>query len=144
MASTLKMQRDLVTQRVRVSLTGTYTAASDANSSGPSQTFSASTLTTRAANGDNTQGASIAAGVLTITPGFTPGYVKVINATDRLIQEWYRGFNTGDFLEEVAAGDKTLETDDKVVVNATTGVVTILADGGAITDNDTVVVVIEP
>lgn len=142
MASTLNMYRDPVSGRVSVYLSGTYTAATEANSSGPSQTFSGSTVSTRAlaANALDTQGASIASGVLTITPGFMPSKVEVKNVTDKLIQTWHVGMNTGDFIEEAAAGDKTLETDDKVSVNATTGVVTVTADGGAITDNDTVVV----
>ena len=78
----------------------------------------------------------------TITLGFVPTYFKVINATDRLTQEWFLGMNAGDFLETAANGDKTLETDDKLVVNSD-GTVTILANGGAITDNDTVVWVAE-
>ena len=105
-------------QRVSGHLSGTYTAA---------------TVTS------TTVGATIAAGVMTITPGFIPKYVKVINVTDRLTQEWYQGMNTGDFLEHAANGDTTLETDDKLTVSASTGVVVITFDGGALTDNDTMV-----
>jgi hypothetical protein len=123
-----------VESRIQVSLSGTYTAASDVVAL--------------------SDGVSLAAGVLVIAAGFEPTYVKVINVTDRLEQEWWKGMNQGDFLETVAAGDKTLETDDKLVVAvAETGSapvtikpaysVTVLADGGAITDNDTVVVIIQ-
>lgn len=122
-----------VVNRQQFSLSGTYTAASDA--------YSANDMV-------------LASGVLTITVGFEPTYVKVINVTDRLEQEWWKGMNKGDFVETAAAGDKTLETDDKVVVTvAATGsapvtykgayTVAVLADGGAITDNDTVIVIIE-
>lgn len=106
-------------QRIVGHLSGTYTAATDD--------------VTTVENVDMTNG------VITITPGFMPTYVKVVNVTDRLTQEWFKGMNPGDFLETAANGDKTLETDDKLVVNATTGVVTILANGGAYTDNDTMV-----
>jgi hypothetical protein len=75
---------------------------------------------------------------VTLTLGFKPRYFKVINVTDRLTQEWYAGMNVGDFLETAAAGTQTLETDDKLVVNSD-GTVTLVAAGGIITDNDTVV-----
>lgn len=144
MAATLKMQRDPVTGVITGHISGTYTAATEAVSSGPSQTFSASTLTTRQADGNNTQGAALASGVLTVTPGFIPRYAKIINVTDRVTQEWHKGMNQGDFLETAANGTRTLETDDKLVVNETTGVVTFTADGTAITDNDTSVFEIRP
>ena len=107
-----------VVRKVTGSLSGTYTAASVAST---------------------TENATIASGVMTITTGFIPKRVYVHNITDRLEQEWFQGMNTGDFIEKAAAGDKTLETDDKLTVNATTGVVTITFDGGAVTDNDTMV-----
>lgn len=105
-------------QRAVGHISGTYTAATDDFSS---------------------DGVDVTNGVITITPGFMPSYVKVINVTDRVMQEWFKGMNTGDFIETAAAGTRTLETDDKLSVNADTGVVTITADGGAMTDNDTVV-----
>lgn len=122
-----------IVNREQVSLSGTYAAASDAYSSG---------------------GVTLASGVLTIEVGFEPTYVRVVNVTDRVTQEWYKGMNQGDFMETVAAGTRTLETDDKVVVAVSeTGTapvtfkpaytVTVLANGGAITDNDTVVILIE-
>jgi hypothetical protein len=123
-------------QRAQGSISGTYTAASDVSS---------------------TANSTIAAGVLTLTLGFVPTYFKIINATDRVTQEWFKGMNSGDYLETAANGDKTLETDDKVVVALRTGtggsvsqaggsadtspsgVVTVTFDSGICTDNDTVV-----
>jgi len=99
-------------------LSGTYTAASVAH---------------------DADGIVIASGVMTLTLGFAPKYFKIFNVTDRLSQEWFEGMNSGDFIESVAAGDKTLETDDKVVVSASAGTVVVTFNGGAVTDNDTVV-----
>lgn len=119
--------------RVQIVFKGTYTAATDVYSA---------------------NGITMAAGSIAIQVGFVPSRVYAINATDRLSQEWFSGMNQGDFLETAANGDKTLETDDKLVVAvATTGTapvtfnpaatVTLLANGGIMTDNDTVIVVIE-
>jgi hypothetical protein len=55
-------------------------------------------------------------------PGFRPSYVKVVNVTDRITYEWMEGMNEGDYLKTVAAGTRTLETDDVLVVER---------DGGA-------------
>lgn len=140
MAASLKMHRNPVTQTIRVSLTGTYTAATAAVSSGPSQTFSAGTLATRQAAGDDTQGAALASGVLTITPGFVPLHVKAVNVTDRIHQEFFVGMNDGDYLEQVAAGTRTLETDDKLLINATTGVTIVTLSDLSVGDNDSMIV----
>lgn len=123
-----------VQNRIQVSLSGTYTAASAVVA--------------------DTDGVTLAAGVLTINCTFEPLSVKVINVTDRITQEWFKGMNQGDFIETAANGTRTLETDDKVVVAvAVTGsapveikpayTVTVLANGTAITDNATTVIVIE-
>ncbi len=143
MASTLVLSRQPdVFQRIVGYLSGTYTASSDANTAS-GQGTPASITNPNGIQNLGTSGAVLASGVLTITPGFIPTYVKVINVTDRLTQEWFKGMNVGDFLETAANGDKTLETDDKLTISATTGVISVLADGGAITDNDTVVWVVE-
>ncbi len=124
---------DGAVHREQFSLSGTYTAASDVYSSG---------------------GVTLASGVLTISVGFEPTRVQVVNVTDRVTQEWYKGMNKGDFVETAANGTRTLETDDKLVVTAAvTGAapvtvkpvftVAILADGGGFTDNDTVAIIIE-
>jgi len=119
MASTLSHLRPVpAPQRANGSISGTYTAATEANSN---------------------NGAVIASGVLTITPGFMPKSVKVINVTARISHEWFQGMLTGDYLKTVAAGTRSLETDDALVVNATTGVVTVLATGDVLDDNATIV-----
>jgi hypothetical protein len=87
--------------------------------------------------GQGSSGANLAAGVLTITPGFIPNHVKVVNVTTRVMQEWFKGMNQGDSVDTAAAGTRTLETDDMLVVNETTGVVTVTASG-TFTDNETV------
>lgn len=74
----------------------------------------------------------------TLTLGFKPKHFKIINCTDRVTQEWFAGMNFGDFLETAANGDKTLETDNQIEVNDD-GTVDVVAAGGAMTDNDTVV-----
>lgn len=123
--------------RAQGSFSGTYTAATD--------TFTGT--------GSNA-GVALASGVITITLGFVPRYFKIINVTDRITQEWFHGMNQGDFIETAANGTRTLETDDQVVVAASTtgtapvtfepaATVTITASGGAMTDNDTVVWVAE-
>lgn len=98
-----------------------------------SGTYTAATVTS------TTPGAVIGSGVMTLTLGFAPKYFKIFNVTDRLSQEWFEGMNSGDFIESVAAGDKTLQTDDKVVVDQAAGTVVVTFDGGAVTDDDTVV-----
>lgn len=132
--TTVRTNTNGVLNRMQVSFSGTYTAETDEYDS----------------DGVVLDGA----GNIVITVGFEPTYVKVINATDRLTQEWFKGMNFGDFLETAANGDKTLETDNQIeVAVAETGsapvtvkaahTVTINAGGGAMTDNDTVLVVIE-
>ena len=123
-------------QRAQGSISGTYTAASDVST---------------------TSNSTIAAGVLTITLGFVPTHFYISNLTDRLTQEWWKGMNSGDYTERIAAGDQTLETDDKIVVAVRTGtggsasqsggtadtsasgVVTVTFDSGICTDNDLVI-----
>lgn len=122
-------------QRAQGTISGTYTAATDVST---------------------TTNSTIAAGVLTLTLGFVPTYFKITNVTDRIMQEWYKGMNSGDYLETIANGTRSLETDDKVVVairtgaggsasqsggsadTSASGVVTVTFDSGICTDNDTV------
>jgi hypothetical protein len=124
-------------QRASGSFSGTYTAASDVST---------------------TTNATMAAGVITLTLGFVPKYFMIENITDRVKQEWYDVMNSGDYLETAAAGTRTLETDDKLVITERTGsgavggtssggsadtsasgVVTITVDSAIVTDNDTVI-----
>lgn len=117
-------------------ISGTYTAATVNSATAASTTAAA---TGGIANADAVANMVIASGVMTITLGFAPKYFKIVNVTDRLTQEWFEGMNSGDFIETAAAGTRTLETDDKVVVSQSAGTVVVTFDGGAATDNDTVV-----
>jgi hypothetical protein len=137
MASTLRYFKGSdVVQRHFGSLSGTYTAATDVNASSGAGS-PASISVPNGTLGQGSSGANLAAGVLTITPGFIPNHVKVVNVTTRVMQEWFKGMNQGDSVDTAAAGTRTLETDDMLVVNETTGVVTVTASG-TFTDNETV------
>mgnify|MGYP001558738781 FL=1 len=139
-----KYDQDGALRRSSGYLSGTYTAATVA-----SETTASATSNSRAVSG-----AVIASGVMTLTLGFIPKYFKIINVTDRIMQEWYQGMNQGDYLLTVAAGTRTLATDDKIVVaNTTSGsapvvtqaaaTVAVTFDSGICTDNDTVTWVAE-
>ena len=128
------------TQRASGYLSGTYTAASVTSETTASATCSAEAAAS----------ITIASGVMTIALGFVPRYFRIRNCTDRLTQEWHEGMNQGDFLETVANGTQTLETDDQVTITVAdtgsapvavkpTALVTVIFAGGAVTDNDTVV-----
>ena len=80
--------------------------------------------------------ASATATDVTITVGFAPKYVQVVGLVNLLTHEWFAGMNEGDFFERVAAGDRTLETDDKLVVDEEAGTITVVAGGGILDDND--------
>lgn len=86
-------------QRAQGSVTGTYTAASDVST---------------------TTNATIAAGVLTVTLGFVPTYVKLLNVTDSTMFEWYAGMNQGDYVKTVIDGTRSLATDDALTITPST------------------------
>ena len=67
--------------------------------------------------------------------GFAPKYIRVVNVTDKVIHEWFEGMDVGDYIEEVAAGDKTLETDDLLAVTAD-GFTITQASNPTISDDD--------
>lgn len=58
-----------------------------------------------------------AAAAVTISLGFTPRYVKFVNHTDRITDEWFEGMASASSLHEVAAGTKTLETTNGIAVS---------------------------
>ena len=126
-----------VIQRQFGHISGTYTAATEVASSSGAGTGQTSS-NPNGVLGQGSFGANLAAGVLTITPGFVPNYVKVMDVTTQISHEWFKGMNQGDYIKTVAAGTRTLATDDALVVNETTGVVQVLASGDALGDNDTV------
>ena len=51
-----------------------------------------------------------------VYPGFRPNYVCLENITDRIKYEWYIGMAEGDCIKTVAAGTRTLDTTDVLVV----------------------------
>lgn len=80
--------------------------------------------------------ASATASTVVISPGFIPKYVMVRGLVNLLTHEWFDGMNEGDFFERIAAGDITLETDDKLIVDPDTGDITVVTGGGILDDND--------
>lgn len=66
--------------------------------------------------GKITSDASAAAAV-TITLGFTPRYIKFVNLTDRITEEWFEGMASASSLHTVAAGTMTLETVNGIAVS---------------------------
>ena len=61
-----------------------------------------------------------AATALTETLGFEPKYVKFVNATDRIQDEWYFGMASASSINTVAAGTVTLETTNGIAVSGNT------------------------
>jgi phosphatidylserine synthase len=58
-----------------------------------------------------------AAAALTITLGFTPRYVRFVNLTDRITDEWFEGMASASSLHAVAVGTLTLETTNGIAVS---------------------------
>lgn len=58
--------------------------------------------------------------------GFKPRYVKFVNLTDRITDEWWEGMAADNALHTVAAGTRTLATSGGITV-ASDGTVTIPA-----------------
>jgi hypothetical protein len=65
-----------------------------------------------------------AAAATTFTLGFTPRYVKFVNLTDRIVDEWFEGMTAANSLHDVAAGTSTLETTNGITVSGNTFTVT--------------------
>lgn len=57
------------------------------------------------------------AAALTITVGFVPRYIRFINLTDRITDEWVEGMAAASSLHAVAAGTLTLETSHGITNN---------------------------
>lgn len=79
----------------------------------------------------------------TVSPGFVPNYVRVINLTDRVQAEWFAGIGSGlDTTKElvtVAAGTRTYESGGIAVDSATGDITVTVATKGLETDDDDVV-----
>lgn len=58
-----------------------------------------------------------AAAAVTITLGFIPRYVRFVNLTDRITDEWFDGMASASSLHAVAAGTLTLETTNGIAVS---------------------------
>ena len=54
---------------------------------------------------------------VTLTLSFTPRYFKLINHTDRIVDEWVDGMASANSLHVVAAGTQTLETTNGIAVS---------------------------
>jgi len=52
----------------------------------------------------------------TLTIGFKPAYIRVLNFTDRIEYEKYNTMAAADTLKTVAAGTRTLETGSDIVL----------------------------
>lgn len=48
--------------------------------------------------------------------GYEPAYIRVENATDRIVNEWFKGMTSTHAVRTVAAGTRTLETSGGVTV----------------------------
>lgn len=58
------------------------------------------------------------AAAITITCGFKPRYVRVINTTDRIMMEWFEGMTADYGIKTVAAGTRTLAASEGITVAA--------------------------
>lgn len=65
-----------------------------------------------------TSAATAAAG--TITLGFAPRKFRIINHTDRIVDEWIEGMASAESLHTVATGVQTLETTNGIAVSGNT------------------------
>lgn len=53
------------------------------------------------------------------TVGFTPRYIKVVNETDRIQEEWFEGMADAEGLLQIANGTKTLITSNGITPSET-------------------------
>ena len=68
-----------------------------------------------------------AASVSTFTPGFNPRYIKWVNVTDGIMQEWYEGMSaTAETIKTIIDGTRSLET-TTVIKNPGNGTFTVEA-----------------
>lgn len=136
---TIAIQIDTcVVQRTQGSLSGVYVAATDVNT---------------------TKNASLAAGVLTLTLGYVPVHVRLINLTTRIEREWFTGMAANTTIDSDAAGTMSLNVTSAITVTGRTGVggasggggtadtaaggIVAIVAAGLFTDNDAVVWIIE-
>lgn len=65
-----------------------------------------------------------AAAAATFTLGFVPRYIKFVNLTDRIIDEWFETMAAASSLHTVAAGTVTNELTNGITVSGNTFTVT--------------------
>ena len=63
----------------------------------------------------------LGSGVLTLTLGFVPTHVKIINTTTRIMTEWFPPIASGTSIDTGADGVRTLNTSSKITVTSRTG-----------------------
>lgn len=68
-----------------------------------------------------------AAAAVTLNLGFVPRYVRFVNLTDRITDEWFEGMASASSLHAVAAGTQTLEATNGIAVSATEKTITLTA-----------------
>lgn len=68
-----------------------------------------------------------AAAAVTLNLGFVPRYVRFVNLTDRITDEWFEGMASASSLHAVAVGTQTLETTNGIAVSATEKTITLTA-----------------
>lgn len=76
------------------------------------------------------------ASAVTIALGFVPRRVVVKGLVNLLEWEWVAGMNAGDYFVRAAAGDRTLATDDKLLVNSDGTIVITPVTNSVLDDND--------
>ena len=64
----------------------------------------------------------------TVTLGFTPRVIRVVNATDRITDEYFEGLAASNVIHTVAAGTRTLDTGGHITIGTTFNGFTIHAD----------------
>jgi hypothetical protein len=55
---------------------------------------------------------------MSITTGFTPRYIRVINQTTNLQYEWYEGMTAGHMIQTATAGTRTAPTSNGFTVTS--------------------------
>jgi hypothetical protein len=128
-----KFNTEGVPRRQNGYLSGTYVVATVVSETVPSPT----------ANSDAVKQVVITAGGnVTITPGWVPKKVEVLDATSRVRYEYREGMAAGNYIKTLATGVATLATDAALAVSAT-GIITMNLVTLGVADNDTVCYSIE-
>jgi len=107
---------------------------------GPVQrTTGSATFATAATDAYSADAIALGSGVLTLTLGFVPRYVQIVNVTTRIMTEWFEPIASGTSLDTAADGVRTLNTSSGGSAHTTpSGVVTLTLSGFA-TDADSIV-----